>query len=53
MGGHEAVRHMWEDYVCECSAVLFLLDAADSVRLEEAGWFFRVPLCCVCVLSLP
>jgi GTP-binding protein SAR1 len=38
LGGHEAVRHMWEDYVCECSAVLFLLDASDSARLEEAGF---------------
>ena len=38
LGGHEAVRHLWEDYVCECSAVLFLLDAADSARLEEAGF---------------
>jgi len=38
MGGHEAVRHLWEDYVCECSAVLFLIDAADTNRLEEAGF---------------
>lgn len=38
LGGHEAVRHLWEDYVCECSAVLFLLDASDSARLEEAGF---------------
>jgi len=38
MGGHEAVRHLWEDYVCECSAVLFLIDAADTNRLEEAAF---------------
>eukprot|EP00980_Cylindrotheca_fusiformis_P000360 scaffold91_cov127-Cylindrotheca_fusiformis.AAC.20 len=38
MGGHEAVRHIWEDYVCECSAVIFLLDSSDSARLEEAGF---------------
>jgi GTP-binding protein SAR1 len=38
MGGHEAVRHLWEDYVCECSAVLFLIDAADTKRLEEASF---------------
>jgi len=36
LGGHEAVRHLWEDYVCECSAVLFLVDASDPNRLEEA-----------------
>ena len=38
LGGHEAVRHLWEDYVCESSAVLFLIDAVDSNRLEEAGF---------------
>ena len=38
LGGHEAVRHLWQDYICECSAVLFLLDASDSQRLEAAGF---------------
>lgn len=38
MGGHEAVRHLWQDYVCECNAVLFLLDSTDHDRLEEAGF---------------
>eukprot|EP00934_Nitzschia_sp_Nitz4_P000960 Nitzschia sp. Nitz4//scaffold154_size52827//37511//39408//NITZ4_006782-RA/size52827-processed-gene-0.59-mRNA-1//-1//CDS//3329537326//960//frame0 len=38
LGGHEAVRHLWEDYICECQAVLFLIDASDSERLEEAGY---------------
>jgi GTP-binding protein SAR1 len=37
LGGHEAVRHLWEDYVCESSAILFVVEAADSQRLEEAG----------------
>lgn len=35
LGGHEAVRHLWEDYVCEASAILFLVDAADVARFEE------------------
>lgn len=39
LGGHEAVRHLWQDYVAESvSAVLFLIDAADDQRLEEAGY---------------
>ena len=38
MGGHEAVRHLWQDYVCECDAVLFLLDSTDHSRIEEAGF---------------
>ena len=37
LGGHEAVRHLWEDYVCEASAVLFLIDAADYERLDECN----------------
>jgi len=36
--GHEAVRHIWEDYACECSAVLFMVDATDADRFEEAGF---------------
>jgi GTP-binding protein SAR1 len=38
MGGHEAVRHLWEDYVCESSAVFFLIDVVDQGRFEEAGF---------------
>ena len=38
VGGHETVRHIWGDYVCECSAVLFLVDATDINRMEEAGF---------------
>ena len=38
LGGHEAVRHIWEDYACECSAVIFLVDATDTTRFEEAGF---------------
>lgn len=39
LGGHEAVRHLWEDYVStQVSAVLFLIDATDSDRLEEAAF---------------
>lgn len=39
LGGHEAVRHLWEDYIStEVNAVLFLIDASDVERLEEAGY---------------
>jgi GTP-binding protein SAR1 len=52
LGGHEAVRHVWQDYYCVqqdrqqqqqqqqsfVSAILFLVDAADEERLEEAGY---------------
>ena len=36
LGGHEAVRHLWEDYVSESvNAVLFLIDAGDTDRLRK------------------
>lgn len=35
LGGHEAVRHLWEDYVVEASAVMFLIDACDTERFQE------------------
>ena len=35
VGGHEAVRHLWEDYIWEVGAVVFVLDAVDGRRLEE------------------
>jgi GTP-binding protein SAR1 len=38
LGGHEAVRHLWSDYLTENAAVLFVVDAADAVRLEEAAY---------------
>ena len=38
LGGHEAVRHLWSDYAPECKALLFLIDASDVERLEEAGY---------------
>lgn len=53
LGGHEVVRHLWADYVASAEqesashnnnnnnnrlAILFLIDAADHERIEEAGY---------------
>ena len=39
LGGHEGVRHLWSDYYgVGCKALLFLIDAVDVDRLEEAGY---------------
>jgi len=38
VGGHEAVRHLWDDFACNHpDAVLFLVDSADVDRMWEAG----------------
>ncbi|CAM9707861.1 unnamed protein product, partial [Chrysoparadoxa australica] len=37
LGGHEAVRCLWDDYLCGAQGVLFILDSSDQERLEEAS----------------
>ena len=37
LGGHEAVRQLWKKYVSTCDSVLFMVDAADSSRFQEAA----------------
>uniref|UniRef100_A0A7S0BV29 Uncharacterized protein n=1 Tax=Proboscia inermis TaxID=420281 RepID=A0A7S0BV29_9STRA len=37
LGGHEAVRHLWDDYAPEGNAILFLIDASDPRRFEESA----------------
>lgn len=44
LGGHEVVRHLWADFVTQEDqptkrmAILFLIDASDLERIEEAGY---------------
>jgi GTP-binding protein SAR1 len=37
LGGHEAVRHLWQDYCVGAGAVVFMVDSADRERLAEAA----------------
>jgi GTP-binding protein SAR1 len=36
LGGHEAVRQVWDDYLPTTDAVVFIVDSADRERLSEA-----------------
>jgi GTP-binding protein SAR1 len=36
LGGHEAIRHIWEEYLPEVSGIVFVIDAADESRMDEA-----------------
>lgn len=36
LGGHEAVRDVWQDYFVQANAVIFMIDQSDDGRLEEA-----------------
>lgn len=39
LGGHEAVRHLWMDYLTDqISALIFVVDAADGARLLETQY---------------
>jgi GTP-binding protein SAR1 len=36
LGGHDAARQAWSDYYCDAQAVIFMVDAANPTRFEEA-----------------
>lgn len=38
LGGHEAVRYLWFDFLTDSHALVFMIDGADEERLEEAHW---------------
>ena len=37
LGGHEAVRHLWSEYSNRAHGILFMVDAADKRRFQEAS----------------
>ena len=39
LGGHEAVRQVWDDFMLTTDGVVFLVDSADRDRLSEVAFF--------------
>ncbi|XP_061385338.1 uncharacterized protein LOC133320761 [Danaus plexippus] len=37
LGGHETARRIWKDYFTTVDAVIFMVDAADRTRFNEAA----------------
>mmetsp|Transcript_17825 Transcript_17825/g.41998 ORF Transcript_17825/g.41998 Transcript_17825/m.41998 type:complete len:146 (+) Transcript_17825:239-676(+) len=38
LGGHEAVRELWQDYFTEVDGVVFVVDSSDVSRFREAQY---------------
>lgn len=36
LGGHKAVRDMWEEFYVEAQAIIYMVDLSDDARLEES-----------------
>lgn len=36
LGGHEEVRHIWQEFYVKVDAIIFVVDSADYERMQEA-----------------
>ena len=36
LGGHQAARKTWENYYAQVDGIIYMVDSADHVRLEES-----------------
>lgn len=53
LGGHETARRIWRDYITTVDAIVFMVDAADRTRFEEAAEELKGLLECDELASVP
>eukprot|EP01084_Bolivina_argentea_P139201 244888_1 len=53
VGGHLAMRRVWQDYCVAISAVVFLIDSAEPERFHEAKKELNALLSATCLKEVP
>merc|ERR1719422_2042109 len=53
LGGHETARRIWKDYFAALDGVVFLVDAADRTRFQEAKEELHRLLAEPCLAEVP
>jgi len=53
LGGHETARRIWKDYYSSVNGLIFIVDAADRTRFEEACEELRYLLDEPCLRDVP
>jgi len=53
LGGHEEVRHIWQEYYVQVDAIIFVVDSAEYERMQEAKRELHVLLDDPALINVP